>query len=87
MTSVSRLTCEEMFRRLDDYLDRELDAAEMQRVREHLESCAACAREFAFEAEVLATVRAKLRRVDAPVALRDKVSRLLADERVRLDGS
>ena len=64
MTPLDRYTCEEAFRRLDDYLDRELAAAEMERVREHLETCAGCAREFNFEASVLDGLKAKLRKID-----------------------
>jgi len=74
-----RLTCEEMFRRLDDFLDRELDEEQMRKVREHLETCVVCAREFAFEESVLTDVRAKLRRVAAPADLMGKVSRLLGE--------
>jgi anti-sigma factor (TIGR02949 family) len=66
MTPLSRYTCEEAFRRLDDYLDRELGAAEMELVRQHLEICEGCAREFNFEDSVLQGVRAKLREVDVP---------------------
>ena len=83
---VTRYTCEEMFRRLDDYLDRELGPAEMRRVREHLETCAACASEFAFEANVLAEVRSKLQRISAPVELLSRVEALLAAERQRQSG-
>jgi predicted anti-sigma-YlaC factor YlaD len=37
-----RLTCEETFRRLDDYLDRELNHHEMALVRKHLKACDVC---------------------------------------------
>jgi anti-sigma factor (TIGR02949 family) len=74
MRSVDRFTCEETFRRLDDYLDRELSPREMAIVHEHLETCAICAREFAFEARLLGDVRRKLRRVDVPA---DLVARIL----------
>jgi anti-sigma factor (TIGR02949 family) len=84
--AVARYTCEEMFRRLDDYVDRELGPAEMRRVREHLETCAACASEYEFEASVLAEVRSKLQRISAPVELLSKVEALLAAERRRQDG-
>ena len=50
---LNRTTCEEAFRRLDDFLDRRLARAEMHLIEEHLEICAACAREFTFEASVL----------------------------------
>jgi anti-sigma factor (TIGR02949 family) len=78
---LTRFTCEEAFRRLDDYLDRELSAAEMTLVREHLEICAGCAREFVFEESVLRGVRAKLRQIDVPEGLQARVLRLLQAER------
>jgi anti-sigma factor (TIGR02949 family) len=61
MTDINRLTCEEIFRRLDDYLDRELTAEEMARVRGHLETCEVCAREYDFEEKVLVNLRERLR--------------------------
>lgn len=75
MSDINRLTCEEVFRRLDDFLDRELTAQEMMRVREHLETCETCAREFDFEEKVLTDLRAKLRRVSAPEDLLAKITR------------
>ncbi|HEU4333258.1 MAG TPA: zf-HC2 domain-containing protein [Candidatus Eisenbacteria bacterium] len=75
MNDINRLTCEEVFRRLDDFLDRELTADEMTRVREHLETCETCAREYAFEEKVLVDLRAKLRRVSAPEDLLAKITR------------
>jgi anti-sigma factor (TIGR02949 family) len=76
-----RYTCEEMFRRLEDYLDRELPADQMTRVREHLEGCAACAEEFAFEAEVLEEVRRKVRRITVPQTFVQRLAAALARER------
>ena len=77
MRELSRFTCEEAFRRLDDYLDRELSAPEMELVREHLEICAGCAREFAFEESVLKGVRTRLRHIDVPADLQSRVLRAL----------
>ena len=73
-----RYTCEEMFRRLDDYLDRELAPEQLERVRAHLESCAACADEFAFEARVLEEVRHKLRRITVPQPFLQRLAASLA---------
>ena len=70
---LSRFTCEEAFRRLDDFLDRELGAAEMTLVHEHLEICEGCAREFRFESSVLNGVRAKLRQIEVPAELQARV--------------
>ena len=42
MDRLDRYTCEEALRRLEEFLDRELTAEEMQRVQAHLDTCAAC---------------------------------------------
>jgi anti-sigma factor (TIGR02949 family) len=81
MTPLDRVTCEDAFRKIDDYLDRELSDEELARIGAHLEICAACASEFEFERSVLDGVRAKLRRVAAPPHLLSKISRLIAAER------
>ena len=66
---LNRHTCEEAFRRLDDFLDRRLSPEEMRLVEEHLQTCAACTQEFTFEASVLTGVRRKLRQLEAPADL------------------
>lgn len=73
--------CEEAFRRLDDFVDRELTAEEMRLVQEHLHTCALCAGEFAFERSVIDQVREKLRRLDVPEALMERIARQLAAAR------
>lgn len=79
MTRLDRLTCEEMFRRLDDFLDRELTASEMQQVKEHLDNCARCASEYQFDETVLKQVRQRLARVQAPPGLLDAIRARLGD--------
>jgi anti-sigma factor (TIGR02949 family) len=79
MSRPDRLTCEETFRRLDDFVDRELTADEAAMVREHLETCVVCAREYAFESSLLRSVRAKLNHISAPPDLMQKISRRLAE--------
>ena len=81
MTHLNRYTCEEAFRRLDDYLDRELSAEETTLVHEHLEICAGCAREFNFEASVLKGVREKLRQIDLPDSLQARILSVLDKQR------
>ena len=82
---LNRTTCEEAFRRLDDFLDRRLADAEMHLIEEHLEICAACAREFTFEASVLMGVRQKLRQLSMPP---DLLSRITAEiQAARKSGS
>jgi len=71
--SLNRNTCEEAFRRLDDFLDRRLSPEETRLVNEHLQICAACTREFSFESSVLNGVRRKLRHLEAPADLLGRV--------------
>jgi anti-sigma factor (TIGR02949 family) len=78
---VDRRTCEEAFRRLDDFLDRRLSLEETTLVEEHLRVCEACTREFTFEASLLNGVKRKLRQLPAPP---DLLSRILA--RLSADG-
>lgn len=73
---LNRSTCEEAFRRLDDFLDRRLSPDETRLIEEHLQICAACTREFTFEASVLNGVKRKLRQLSAPP---DLVSKILAE--------
>jgi len=73
MSHLNRSNCEEAFRRLDDFLDRRLTPEEMRIIEEHLQICAWCTREFAFEASVLGGVRRKLRHLEAPADLVSKV--------------
>jgi anti-sigma factor (TIGR02949 family) len=70
---LNRKTCEEAFRRLDDFLDRRLSPGETKLVEDHLKICDACTREFAFEASVLSGIKQKLRRISAPPDLLDRI--------------
>jgi anti-sigma factor (TIGR02949 family) len=79
MSGPDRLTCEELFRRLDDYMDRELAPDEARLVREHLETCVVCAAEYSFETSMLSTVRQKLRRLEMPSDLLARISRKIAE--------
>jgi anti-sigma factor (TIGR02949 family) len=76
---LDRYTCEEVFRRFDDYLDRELTPEEIQLVEEHMAICERCAREYRFEESVLRNVRAKLHRLSAPPDLLGRISRALSN--------
>jgi anti-sigma factor (TIGR02949 family) len=66
---------------MDEFLDRELRPGEIGLVRAHLETCAACASEYAFEESVLIDVREKLQRVAVPSQLRDRIALHLAEAR------
>lgn len=78
--TLARYTCEDVFRRLDDYVDRALSAEERERVENHLAECEACAREYRFETGFVREVRAKLQRISAPSDLLDRISSRLRGE-------
>lgn len=80
MNKPDRYTCEEAFARLEDYLDRELSAEEMRMVREHLETCAVCAREFGYEESVLRNIRSKLDHIDLPPDFLTRVATRLRED-------
>jgi anti-sigma factor (TIGR02949 family) len=81
MPHIDASTCREAFARLEDYIDRELPAQELDKVEQHLAICEICAPEFAFEERVLGTIREKLVRIEVPASLQQRISRLIAAER------
>lgn len=81
MSASDQYDCHEAFRRLDDYVDRELPPEQMERVQAHLEICAICAAEVRFEATVLDELRGKLRRISVPGGLMDRISARIARAR------
>jgi anti-sigma factor (TIGR02949 family) len=80
VSTLDRLTCEEMIRKMDDYVDRRLSADEVRRVKEHLETCAICTRQYHFEETVLSDLRGKLKRIDVPPDLLGRISRLIDEK-------
>jgi len=74
MTRPDRYTCEQVFQRLDDFIDRELTPGETTSIEEHLEICEWCAKTYKFQAGVLSEVRAKLQRISAPPDLLSRIS-------------
>lgn len=73
MDRPSRLDCQAVFERLDDYVDRELTAEEAATVEAHLAACAHCTSQYAFETTVLAGLKRRLRRITAPPELLQRI--------------
>jgi anti-sigma factor (TIGR02949 family) len=69
--------CEEAVKRLNDFLSRELQPEEEDRVQQHLAACRGCFAKFAFEETLLRTIREKAEHTRAPDTLRDKILGLL----------
>lgn len=73
-------SCAKTFERLDDYLDRELSPDEIASVEAHLEHCAVCAAEYRFESTVITQIRSKLKHLQAPPELLQRIALKLALE-------
>lgn len=73
MTDQPPPTCREVFRRLDDYLDRTLTPTELAAVERHLADCLVCAQEFRFETRWIEELRGRLRRLELPRGLAERI--------------
>lgn len=77
MSKPNAYDCEQAFRHLGDYLDRELTADEIEKIEEHLHTCEECAHEFKFEDELLACLKAKARLAKVPEGFRESILKAL----------
>jgi anti-sigma factor (TIGR02949 family) len=67
------MSCDEAVRVLWDYLDREVDDALRERVREHLVECAHCRDHYTFEGDFLRAVDAVIETPIDTTALRARI--------------
>ena len=79
----SLLSCREALLQLDDYLDRELSAEEIQQVEKHLRLCQHCADKFTFEDNYLSSLKEKVRHVETEdtqvLSLLERIKRALPE--------
>jgi anti-sigma factor (TIGR02949 family) len=85
--SLDRYSCDEVLRRLDDYVDRALTESELRRVDDHLAGCLACASAARFERSLLDGIRVRLQRLAIPAELRTAIHiRLMSETLYQADG-
>lgn len=77
MSQPDKYTCEDAFNKLDDFLDRELGAEEIDLVKQHLEHCKDCAGAYKFEGMMLECVRKKVKHMALPDDLLSKINAAL----------
>jgi|SRR6185437_7284092 anti-sigma factor (TIGR02949 family) len=63
-------SCDQVLRRLDDYVDRALTEQDVRRVEDHLAECLACAAAVRFERGLIDGIRHRLQRIAVPDGLR-----------------
>jgi mycothiol system anti-sigma-R factor len=76
--------CVEVIRQVYFYLDNEMDESTRTEVREHLDECGPCLREFGIEKEVKALVARCCGSDAAPEDLKSRLRSKLAEVRVEI---
>ena len=75
------IPCEEALRLVNEYLDGELENVSRHQVKRHFEACGRCYPHLKLESAYREAVRRAAAGQSAPVELKTKVSRLLAEAR------
>ena len=70
-------SCEEVVRRLDFWVDRELRPHEFELLEAHLETCASCAVHARFARSFVSAIKERVRRIAVPPGLESQVKALL----------
>jgi anti-sigma factor (TIGR02949 family) len=68
--------CAECTRRLDELVDRELSALELEEVEAHFSNCGDCVRRYEFSAELKRLLKRSCQET-APAELRERLRQLL----------
>ena len=77
--------CAEVIEQVYLYLDGEMGEADCAKIRQHLDECAPCLREFGLDQEVKALVARSCGCDVAPEGLRERVMLRLQTVRVEID--
>ena len=84
--SQSHADCSEVLHRIYEYLDGEMQPADVARVAEHLEACGPCLHEHDLDRAVKAAVRRSTEPEACPDQLRVQVLQRITMVRLELDG-
>jgi mycothiol system anti-sigma-R factor len=77
--------CAQALARVYEYLDGELSAHDLDRIREHLDDCRPCLRQYDLDVALKALVRRSCRE-SAPADLRDRIMVKITEVRIELGG-
>lgn len=76
--------CDEALAKVYHYLDGELDAHTVTRIRDHLSDCPPCEDAFSFEERLRVVVRDRLQE-EVPEVVVERLRRVIATERIAGD--
>lgn len=77
------LSCTEVRKRLDDYLDQELSSEEAYLMLEHMNGCMDCAAASRYNYNRLAQLREAVQRLSLPTGMTSRLSEWLEDCRTK----
>jgi mycothiol system anti-sigma-R factor len=76
--------CAEVLEKVYTYLDGEIDDVDCSKIKQHLDECGPCLREYGLEEAVKALVKRSCRCEPAPEALRTRVLAVITQVRVEV---
>jgi mycothiol system anti-sigma-R factor len=77
--------CAEVLNQVYTYLDGELSASDLDRIREHLADCSPCLQQYDLDIALKALVRRSCRE-SAPADLRERILVKITEVRIELNG-
>ncbi|NLI16729.1 MAG: mycothiol system anti-sigma-R factor [candidate division Zixibacteria bacterium] len=73
------IKCEEVLKRLNEYIDKELDETVTKEIMEHLKLCKYCCRHHDFEVQLKELIKKSCFDKKAPEILKNKISEMLGE--------
>lgn len=79
--------CSEVLDRVFEYLDNEMDTLDCAKIKQHLEECGPCLREYTIDSALKALIRRSCACEPAPETLRLRVLTRITQVRLEVEGS
>jgi mycothiol system anti-sigma-R factor len=76
--------CREVLDRVYEYLDGEMNVIDLNKIREHLDECSPCLKEYDLDVALKALVRRSCACEPAPAALRERIMVRISEARLQL---
>jgi mycothiol system anti-sigma-R factor len=76
--------CREVLDRVYEYLDGEMNVIDLNKIREHLDECSPCLKEYDLDVALKALVRRSCACEPAPAALRERIMVRITEARLQL---
>jgi mycothiol system anti-sigma-R factor len=76
--------CREVLDRVYEYLDGEMNVIDLNKIREHLDECGPCLKEYDLDVALKALVRRSCACEPAPAALRERIMVRITEARLQL---